>query len=447
MHRRTPASLTRSGLLTFTELALAGLALVLLLTGCTVPAEQTTGAPVPGADDPLPAADLAALEAVFADTFLIARGDFGAFTADSDPRVAWPLVDLLRFHEVSSRAWEVQAALSRVADVDDDVDWVHASDVLLAADLPAFPGYLDLKRRQFLQLEPDWAPFFTADSDLDFRQVQWGGVRRDGIPALDDPAVVGADEGWIPDEEEVFGVVVDGQARAYPRRVMEAHELVNDTLGGVRLTLPYCTLCGTATAYALDGLPEGDATGEDPQAAPAMRTSGLLNRSNKLMYDLATESLFEQFAGVAVSGPLRGTSLPRITVTAATWAAWRAAHPDTTLVAQDASPIDYQADFLDGRDDDGPIFPVGDVDPRLPVHARVVGTETPSGTAVAFAEEAAVLALGRGEDVVAAGVRAVLDQGVLTLRDADDASPLPSFVAFWFAWSQFRPEAVLWDGT
>jgi Protein of unknown function (DUF3179) len=230
------------------------------------------------------------------------------------------------------------------------------------------------------RLQPSFA---DRDSDIDWRLVSWGGVliddRRPGdpdpcppgcIPALDDPALTSAAEGgWYADRRPVFGVMVGREAVALPKNIMEVHEMVNITIGGRRLGIPYCTLCGSAQAYLLDSVPAG-------VAQPVLRTSGLLSRSNKVMYDLRTRSVFDTFTGRALSGPLQraGVALDQVTVVTSTWGAWKEAHPRTSIVAQDGGiGRAYEDDPLGGRDDDGPIFPVGDVDPRLPCRLRWSG--------------------------------------------------------------------------
>ena len=88
-----------------------------------------------------------------------------------------------------------------------------------------------------------------------------------------------------------------------------------------------------------------------------MRTSGLLSRSNKVMYDLDSRSVFDTFAGIAVTGPLRelGVVLDQASVVTTTWADWRQTHPDTSIVAEDGGiGRSYDLDPLQGRDDDGP---------------------------------------------------------------------------------------------
>lgn len=447
------------------------LGLSLAGAGCaTTAGEQTAAAPAPSAavssvelpeSPPVPAGALdpqvaAAVAAVFASPLEVPLDEIDLLGASGDVRVAWLVADLLRFHQGQEPGARLTSAAERLTGVpmadaarlqNPDpqvarvVAWTAYSELLLRWDIPAPPDYFEHKRDLHLAIEPRWGPFFDIEADLDWREVSWGGVLRDAIPALDDPAVVPAsDGGWLPEDDVVFGVVVAGEARAYPRRVLEVHELANDSLGGRRIGLPYCTLCGAAVAYLIDALPGGTATLQ-------LRTSGLLQRSNKLMYDAITESLFDQFLGVPLSGPLNdsGIELERIPVVTTTWAQWRDAHPDTTIIAADGGVgRRYRAAPLGGRDAYGPIFPVGTRDERLPVQEPVFGVMGPDGTAVAFPVAAALEQLEAGEEVAAAGVTVNLDAGGLVALDAGGRI-LPGHQAFWFAWSQFRPGTHLWQ--
>jgi len=378
-----------------------------------------------------------------------------------DARAAWLMSDLLRFLGQGQARQTTIAAFEQLTGVTLDMDpvaarseWQSLTDHLFAWELPALPGYTSWKRQLFTLIEPRWDPFFAdADSDIDWRFVSWGGVLLDSrgfgdprpcprgcIPALDDPAVTDAAGGdWYPDELPVFGITVNGASRAYPKHIMEIHEMVNDELGGRRLGIPYCTLCGAAQAYLTDDL------GEDI-AMPVLRTSGLLSRSNKVMYDLNTFSVFDTFLGDALSGPLQtaGIVLPQASVVTSTWGEWKAAHPDTTIIAQDGGiGRSYPLDPLRGRDDDGPIFPVGDVDERLPTQAKVLGVITPDGTPLAFDVAAARAELEAGREVAALGVMVVADaSGVRAI--GEDGEEIAGHEAFWFAWSQFHPETAVW---
>lgn len=384
----------------------------------------------------------------------LATDEIEALGHTGDARVAWALADLMQFLGLGAPADSALAAAERLigAEIPPGVPWVELTNHLIAWDLPAFPDYPRYKARIFTLADPTWEVFFTSPGEIDWRLVAFGGVLADTrprgdatpcacIPALDDPAVTPASEGgWLADEAVVFGVVVNGEARAYPRHIMETHELVNDTLGGRRFALAYCTLCGSAQLFFTD------APGLQPP--PLMRTSGLLHRSNKVMFDLHSWSLFDTFRGRAVAGPLweRGVVLEQAPVVTSSWGAWRASHPQTTIVAEDGGiGRRYSLDPLRGRDDEGPIFPIGDRDPRLPAQEQVVGVVLPDGTALAFPATAARQALEAGAPVELAGVELRLDgDGLRAVLPG--GQPLASHQAYWFAWSQFHPQTLLWRG-
>lgn len=379
-----------------------------------------------------------------------------------DVRVAWLLVDLLRFIQVGAVHEALLEATYRLTGIEPGADpvaglnpWQSFTDHLIAWDLPAHPEYVDYKGELFLIVEPEWQPFFEdPDSAVDWRLTSWGGVRIDSrplgdqlpcprgcIPALDDPSVTDAAGGsWYPDDRIVFGVVVNGEARAYPKHQMEVHEMVNDTLGGRRLGIPYCTLCGSAQAYFTDSVPES-------AEVPVLRTSGLLTRSNKVMFDLNTFSIFDTFTGEALSGPLRavGTTLEQTTLVTSTWGEWKAAHPETTIVAEDGGiNRPYGLDPLGGRDDDGPIFPIGDVDHRLPVQAAVIGVIMPDGTPIAFPVEDL---RATDDDSVVFNELVITPDGGGFVASLEDGTAVVAHQAFWFAWSQFHPDTLVWSPT
>jgi len=218
---------------------------------------------------------------------------------------------------------------------------------------------------------------------------------------------------------------------------MEVREMVNDTLGGRDLGIPYCTLCGAAQAFFTDDLPKG-------VRRPVLRTSGLLSRSNKVMYDLKTRSVFDTFLGTALTGPLaeKGVVLKQASVVTSTWGAWKAAYPETTVL-EEKYALGRDPDFRNTRDANGPIFPVGDVDPRLSVHEDIIGVITASGKPVAFQRSAATIALLQGAEIQFENVKLVLAGDGVKAVDVD-GTDIGSHQAFWFAWSQFYPNTALW---
>ncbi len=368
-----------------------------------------------------------------------------------DPRIGWILSDALRYAWDRERYEDMTDAAAEVLGLElQELDlWEEITNHLIAWDVPSYPGYLADKRAIFTHFGTGWDDLFV-EGDIDWRLVSWGGVNIDDrpydttdvpchcIPAADNPEVSSAAEAtWLKDSDIVFGVAVNGAYRAYPRRIMEVREMVNDTLGGRHLAIPYCTLCGAAQAYFTDRLPE-------EIERPILRTSGLLIRSNKVMYDIVTHSVFDTFLGKAVTGPLaeKKLQLEQTSVVTTDWGTWKTAHPETTVLVE-ALAFGRNYNFRQGRDANGPIFPIGNVDPRLPVHEDVIGVIAASGHPVAFQRSTAVAALRSGHDIAYENIRLTLDGGGVRAVDSD-GSDLVSHQAFWFAWSQFHPQTALW---
>ncbi len=375
------------------------------------------------------------------------------FVSESkDPRLAWIIADLMRFitdRDLHVALGEAAADVLGVALAEPD-HWGEITDYLMAWDIPAPPNYLRSKRAIFTSAVPGWDKIFV-EGDIDWRHVSWGGVLIDDrlydttdercncIPAADNPEVTSAkDAKWLKDDDIVFGVEVNGEYRAYPRQIMEVREMVNDTLGGRDLGIPYCTLCGAAQAYYTDELPDG-------VDRPVLRTSGLLIRSNKVMYDITTFSVFDTFHGHAVTGPLaeKNFKLKQASVVTTDWGTWKKSHPTTTVLVEELA-LGRDPDFRNNRDANGPIFPVGDVDPRLAVHEDIIGAITASGKPIAFQRSKAFVALNKGEKIAFENIRLELDAGGIRAVNDSDGADLGSHQAFWFAWSQFHPQTSLW---
>lgn len=372
--------------------------------------------------------------------------------ADSeDARLVWLISDMMRFIRSPGIVVSLSDAVTALIGItfENGNYWGKTTDHLIAWNVPEPPDYLQTKRALFTSFIPGWENIFV-EGNIDWRHVSWGGVLIDNrpydktdeecncIPAADNPAVTPASEAsWLDDEDIVFGIEVNGEYRAYPRRIMEVREMVNDTLGGRDLGIPYCTLCASAQAYFTDQLAEGI-------ERPVLRTSGLLIRSNKVMYDVNTNSVFDTFLGQAVTGPLakKGVKLQQASVVTTQWGDWRKAHPNTTVLAESLA-LGRDFDFRNNRDASGPIFPIGGVDPRLPVHEDIVGVVSESGKPIAFQKNLAFAALAKGENVEYENIVLQMDGGGIKAVDKD-GKDLGGHEAFWFAWSQFHPETVLW---
>ena len=325
---------------------------------------------------------------------------------------------------------------------------------------PRFPAYFDEVGEPLIRLD----------------EIVWGGVRQDGIPPLRYPAMLAAgDVGYLEDDHIVFGISVNGDARAYPKRILGWHEMFVDTVGGVPVAGVYCTLCGTVILYRT----------EHDGVNHALGTSGFLYRSNKLMYDQATQSLWSTMRGIPVVGPLagKGIVLDRGSVVTTTWGEWRRRHPHTKVLSLDtghARNYDEGAAYREYFATDDLMFQVPARDARLknkdevftvllgahpdrplaisadflaanPVHhdaiedtAFVVLTD-PSGANRAYASGDVTFTSYDGDRGAedSAGATWAMDEHALTAADGRVLHRIPAQRAFWFGWYAAFPRTRL----
>ncbi|HJU43875.1 MAG TPA: DUF3179 domain-containing (seleno)protein [Vicinamibacterales bacterium] len=346
------------------------------------------------------------------------------------------------------------------------------------------PDYGRFKGLVYARVDPRMQRFFPpgVKSLIRLDEIDWGGVTVNGIPPLYYPKTVAArDARYLRDSHVVFGIVVGGEARAYPKRILAWHEMAIDNLGGIELTVVYCTLCGTVIPY--ESVVSGRRIG--------FGTSGLLYRSNKLMFDEETMSLWNTIEGTPVVGPLadRGLQLTSHPAVTTTWGEWRALHPTTTVLSLETG---HQRDYGEGaayRDyfaHDRLYFQVSKTDRRLKNKAEVLvmrlrpaagGEAQPVAVSANFLKRTPVFHLeiaGRrllivttrqganrvyalGQHAVAFPANASTDRLVDTagrvwrigedaLASADGSVVLPRVVAhraFWFGWFAQYPNTAL----
>ena len=254
------------------------------------------------------------------------------------------LILTLRFRP--ERAEDIDRVLRRLtgARSGDWFDWMLWQEA--HPDVIPHPSYAEFMRALYLQIDPNFErllrPEFLARDKALIRieEIAWGGVGKDGIPSLDNPTMIAASEAdYMRADDLVFGVEIAGDVRAYPLRIMGWHEMFNEIIGGVPVALAYCTLCGAGILYE---------TRVKGRAKPLVfGSSGFLYRSNKLMFDRQTDTLWNQFTGRPVVGPLAGSGieLVRRPVVITTWQDWQKTHPDTRILSLGTG---HQRDYRSG---------------------------------------------------------------------------------------------------
>lgn len=269
-------------------------------------------------------------------------------------------------------------------------------------------------------------------------EILSGGPPRDGIPAINQPKFLKAGEArYLKPQDRVLGIVRQGVAKAYPIRILDWHEIVNDRFEDEAIAVTYCPLCGTGMAF------DADVGGKTLNFG----VTGLLYNSDVLLYDLQTQSLWSQILGTAVSGPFKGEKLKSIPITHTTWADWKTRHPQTLVLSTDTGfRRDYERSPYAGYErSEEVIFPVKFRSQGYHPKEQVIGLEVAGKfKAYPFAELAKSPSEFRdvvnGEPVI---VR--FDAGHRTGSVFDGkGQELPTVIAFWFAWYGFHPDTEIY---
>ena len=217
---------------------------------------------------------------------------------------------------------------------------------------------------------------------VEFDELLQGAV-RDAIPALNGPRYVPLAEAstYYEDDIPLVQINVNGDVRGYPLEILTWHEIVNDVVGGVPVTVTFCPLCNTAIAFE----------SQIGETVYQFGVSGLLRNSDLVMYDRNTESLWQQSSGRAIVGRMVGARLAYLPASVVSVGQLRSAYPDALVLSRETGwPRSYGQNPYRGYDnpsDGGPygfFFDRDSVDPRLPPAERVVAIEGPSGAAIAY---------------------------------------------------------------
>lgn len=279
------------------------------------------------------------------------------------------------------------------------------------------------------------APFASAShvEDLE-RDVAWGCARQDCIPAIDEPRF--DDGAWLRDEDRVLGIVEGGEARAYPVRILNWHEIVNDDVGGVPIVVTYCPLCATGLTFERTVANETTSFG----------VSGRLYKNDLVMYDRATGSLWSQEIGEAIWGARHGERLTFIPTSTTSWGEWRAAHPGSTVLARPDTYPAWRYDqypYGNYEDEVRTLFPVENPSNALPAKEWVLGVFTDDASAAYREADVESRRLIRdtldGRELVVVWV-----DGAPRARWADTGELPRQVHGFWFAWHDFHPETRVW---
>ncbi len=286
---------------------------------------------------------------------------------------------------------------------------------------------------------PMLSGFDFSKHNIPTSEILSGGPPKDGIPAILEPKFVSASQArFLKEDDRILGLLINGEAKAYPIKILNWHEIVNDSVGGQKVFVTYCPLCGTGMAF--DAMIQGK--------HHTFGVSGLLYKSDVLMYDHQTESLWSQISQEAVTGPQTGTGLKLLSLIHTSFGAWKQAHANTLVLSTDTGyQRDYRRDpYVAYSKNDRLMFPVGKIDARYPTKTWVIGIEYRGITrAYPFPELSSgsnIFSDSFGSEVV----QIRFDLPSRTARIQNQAGEdLPSVVAYWFAWIAFHPKTEVYQ--
>jgi len=206
---------------------------------------------------------------------------------------------------------------------------------------------------------------------IDLDELIDGGPGKDGIPSIDDPRFVSQEEAsdWLNGREPVISLEINGEARAYPIQILMWHEIANDELGGVPVSVTFCPLCYSAIVF--DRRHDGEVL--------EFGVSGLLRHSDMIMYDRQTESLWQQFSGEALVGDYTGDFLTIVPSQLISFDQFREAHPDAPVMSRETGHRrNYGENPYAGYDDinNSPFLLQKEVPGEISPMEKVIGVRT-----------------------------------------------------------------------
>jgi len=280
--------------------------------------------------------------------------------------------------------------------------------------------------------------FDLTNTSVPRNLIMSGGPDKDGIPSLDTPKFISNnDVDFLHNSDRVLGINYLGIQKAYPIKILNYHEVVNDDFHGNPITITFCPLCRSGIAYSANIKGEKHSFG----------VSGLLYNSDVLLYDRQTESLWSQIMSTAISGPLKGYRLTTIPIQNTTWQDWKQQHPGTQVLSTETGYLrDYTTNPYIGYELDNSIwFPVASRDNSHHPKALVIGIEIDGKfKAYPFSEleqiNGDLIDQFAGENLVIQFNSEFQSARIMDNHDKE----LSSVTTFWFAWHAFHPQGEVY---
>jgi hypothetical protein len=298
---------------------------------------------------------------------------------------------------------------------------------------------LNLSLVSVLHATPKKNGFDLAGSLIPIDKILHGGPSKDGIPAIDQPHFIKAKQAnFLNVADRIIGIEINGVQRAYPIKILNWHEIVNDHIGNRAIVITYCPLCGTGVVY------DANIKGKTLQFG----VSGLLYNSDVLLYDRQTESLWSQILSKSISSKYKNTPLSIISSSHTSWGKWQQQHPNTLVLS---TKTGYQRNYNrspygDYNRNQTIYFPISAKSKRYHPKERVLGISLNGiHKAYPFIELAKNNSSVITDQVAGKTLHIRFD---INNRDGKITDPhgntIPSINSFWFAWYAFHPNSKVY---
>ncbi|MFD2515819.1 DUF3179 domain-containing protein [Pontibacter locisalis] len=282
--------------------------------------------------------------------------------------------------------------------------------------------------------------FEIIDPTVLIGEIYEGTPNRDNIPAISNPEyVTAANADFMNPSDEVIGISINQDVKAYPIKILTWHEIVNDVVGGKPVVISYCPLCNSAYVFSR----------EINDSLLTFGVSGLLYNSNVVMYDHQTESLWSQVKAEAISGKMKGAELPQVAATSTTWEGWLSQHPDTEVLSTNTGyNRDYnRSPYGDYTGSKEIMFPVQETSDRYHPKTLVAGIEI-DGAYKAYpfpelrkAASDTVKDTYKGQEL---SIRFDEKANSVTVKQENGEKVIVNQM-YWFAWYAFHPETAVFE--
>lgn len=277
--------------------------------------------------------------------------------------------------------------------------------------------------------------FDLSNSSIDVSEIHHGGPAKDDIPAIDKPKFIHANQAsYLAPTDRVLGLSLGGKSKAYPIKILNYHEIVNDFFDKKAVVITYCPLCGSGTAYSsqINGI------------NTTFGVSGLLYNSDVLLYDRETESLWSQLLSRAISGSQKETSLEMLPLNHTSWQDWQKQYPETMVLSnQTGFNRDYsRSPYGNYNQDESLYFPVSQLNKDYHPKESVIGLSFDGKTKVYPFAELSKVKTPFNDAIGKHTITVVFDAKNRTGKILDsNKKEIPSITSFWFAWLAFYPDS------